>query len=133
MCYPQVVTEIVTFNKQVGTNGYFSFDEAFTDYSSFEFPGVGLNTLVAPMFCDIDISNERGRIRYEVHTQRSSPSLISQVNLLINDYMNTEFPGTWMLIAEWKDAPQFGYPIYIVSFSQNIKVALFMLLTFFTD
>ena len=107
---------LFTFNIQVGTNGYFTFDEAFTDYSSFVFPGVGVNTLVAPYFCDIDVSNERGSIRYEVHTRRTSQSLISKVNSLISDYMNTEYSGSWMLIAEWKNAPQFGGPIYIVSF-----------------
>ena len=93
---------------QVGTNGYFTFDKVFTDYSNFEFPGVGINTLVAPFFCDQDISKGLGTIRYEIHTWKTSEALIAKVNSVINKKMGTEFFGIWMLLAEWRDAPEFG-------------------------
>ena len=100
---------------QVGTNGYFTFDNVFTDYSNFEFPGVGINTLVAPFFCDQDISKGLGSIRYEIHTRKTSEALIAKVNLVINKKMGTDFSGVWTLLAEWKDAPEYGRSHYFVS------------------
>ena len=100
---------------QVGTNGYFSFDKVFTDYATFEFPGIGDVTLVAPFFSDIDISDGIGSISYEVHTRRTSQSLISKIDTIINDQMSTQFSGSWLIIAEWKNVPQFGRSHVFVS------------------
>lgn len=92
-----------------------SFDKVFTDYESFEFPGRGSVTLVAPFFSDIDISDGTGVISYEVHALRHSQTLISEFNTIINDEFGTEFEGTWLLLAEWKKVPQFGRSQFIVS------------------
>ena len=100
---------------QVGTNGYISFDKVFTEYATFEFPGAGQVTLVAPFFSDIDISKGTGRISYEVHTRRNSESLFSKVNSIINEEMGTDFFGAWLLLAEWRNAPEFGRSQTIVS------------------
>ena len=95
---------------QVGTNGYLSFDKVFTDYESFEFPGLGHVTLLAPFFCDIDISKGTGRISYEVHKVSQSEAVFAEVNRIVREKMNTEFSGTWLLVAEWRDVPEFsGY------------------------
>lgn len=101
---------------QVGTNGYLSFDKVFTDYVTFEFPGDGHVTLVAPFFTDIDISKGTGSITYEVHTPKNSEALFSGINAVINDQMKTNFTGSWLIVAEWKNVPEFGGSKYIVCF-----------------
>ena len=100
---------------QVGTNGYLSFDKVFTDYEPFEFPGLGSLSLVAPFFCDIDISDGTGVISYEVHALRHSPTRLAFVSTIVNEEFGTEFEGTWMLVAEWKNVPAFGRREDIVS------------------
>ena len=72
--------------------------------------------LVAPYLTDLDNSYEVGDISYEVHTATTSKSLLSQVNSLIDEHVETQFSGEWMLVAEWKDVPEFGNP-FIVSLS----------------
>ena len=101
---------------QVGTNGYISFDKVFTDYTIFEFPGSEEVTLVAPFFSDIDISKGTGNIKYEVHTLRNSEAVFSDINTIINEYMDADFSGSWLLLAEWKNVPEFGRSQLIVSF-----------------
>ena len=63
--------------------------------------------LVAPFFADIDIT-EGGFIGYEIHTDSTSPSLLSQVNSLISDRTATEFYGAWLLVATWDHVPPYG-------------------------
>ena len=92
---------------QVGTNGYFTFQE-FSDFSAFIFNGNRNLSLVAPFFTDIDISNGIGQIKYEVHTDASSQSILSQVNSLINVHAQTNFNAKWMLVAMWEDVPPYG-------------------------
>lgn len=65
-------------------------------------------TLVAPFFTDIDISKGTGSITYEVHTPTNSEALFSDIHTVINDQMKTNFTGSWLIVAEWKDAPEFG-------------------------
>ena len=47
------------------------------------------------------------RVSYEVHTASTSLSLLSKVNSLIDEHMETQFSGEWMLVAEWKDVHKF--------------------------
>lgn len=92
----------------------------FTNYETFEFPGGGHVILVAPFFSDIDISYGTGRIRYEVHTLKSSEAIFSDINMIINDQMKTEFSGTWLLLAEWRNVPKFAGLQFIVRFSIHL-------------
>ena len=72
--------------------------------------------LIAPYYTDIDISNGVGTISYEVHSDTTSMSLLSKVSSLINEYKQTEFSGEWMLLAEWRDAPKFGYNTEVTTY-----------------
>ena len=92
---------------QVGTNGYFTFD-GFTGYSPFIFNENTTQSLVAPFFTDIDISEGVGQIDYEIHTLTTSQSILSEVNSLINEHTQTEFNGEWLLVATWDNVPPFG-------------------------
>ena len=104
---------------QVGTNGYISFDKVFTDYSPFEYPGNSRVTLVSPFFVDIDTSYGTGKIRYEIHALSQSPALFEDINHIINEQMDAAFAGKWLLLAEWRNCPEFGRSQSIVSFLLN--------------
>ena len=91
---------------QVGTNGYFTF-ATFTGYQPFLFYDNTTVPLVAPFFADIDI-RQGGQICYEIHTEANSLSILSQVNLVINDHAETDFYGEWMLVATWDNVPPYG-------------------------
>ena len=94
------------------------FDHALRSWTPYLFPGSGQNSLAAPFFTDIDISEGVGHIRYEIHTNASSEYLLS-VSTLINEHMGTEFSGEWLMIAEWRDVPAFGQSLNIVSYQYS--------------
>ncbi len=88
------------------TNGLFSFGRSVTYFNPVLFPSSNeYSYLVAPFWADHDI-RPFGSLSYEVHGQTTS--LISQVGTLISEQENTLFNGTWMLVAEWNDAPEYG-------------------------
>ena len=92
------------YSVQVGTNGYFTFD-GFTGYSPFLFNENSSVSLVAPFFTDIDISSGIGEISYEVHNGTVSEPVLTSVDSLINEYMQTDFHGEWLLVAKWDNVP----------------------------
>ena len=116
---------------QVSTNGFFSFDRevSFTNPQLFS-PSFSDAALVAPFWADNDISNRVGAISYEVH---SSGSPISRVSTFISQQQQVQFSGSWMLLAEWNNVPQFNgstddvctklYTLYIF-----IQIALTLIL-----
>ena len=103
---------MIIIHSQVGTNGYFTFD-GFTGFFPFLFNENVRLSLVAPFFADIDI-RRGGQIIYEVHTQSTSSALFSEINLIIEQNLQTEFSGQWLLVATWDDVPPFD-----VSFQTN--------------
>ena len=80
----------------------------YTDYSPFLFHENISYFLVAPFFTDIDISQGVGQIDYEIHTEITSLSLLSEVSLLINEHVQTDFNGEWLLVATWDNVPPYG-------------------------
>ena len=100
---------------QVGTNGYFTFDE-FIDPRPFMFNDNISLSLVAPFFTDIDISEGVGQIVYEVHTLSTSKHVISKVDSIVKKQKQENFKGEWMLVATWEDVPQYETNHNIVSY-----------------
>lgn len=98
----------------MGTNGYFTFRE-FTGYTSFVFDASGNDSLVAPFFTDIDISIGVGQINYEIHTRLTSQNLLSKIDSVVNEQLQANYSGRWMLVAEWNGVPQYGGDPNIVS------------------
>ena len=88
----------------MGTNGYFTFD-GYTGYSPFLFDANSDQSLVAPFFSDIDISYGTGEISYEVHSESVSEPILSSVDTVINEHMQTDFHGEWLLVAKWDNVP----------------------------
>ena len=112
-----VFSLLLLFFDQVCTNGYISFGVATPSIFGVEmFDKFFLTPLVAPYLIDIDHSFGVGNISYEVHTVTTSKPLLSKVNSLIDEHMGSQFSGKWMLVAEWKNVPEYGVP-FIVSFS----------------
>ena len=67
-----------------------------------------IRTIVAPFFTDIDIRGGVGNIEYEVHTNTTSETILSQVNELINNCSGKNFSGEWLLVTSWEDIPLFS-------------------------
>ena len=90
-------------NLQVGTNGYFTFDEYY-GYIPFNFGEDMQYSLVAPFFADFDIRGENnGGVSYEVHRRDTSEDILSTVNSFITDREGTVFNGEWLLVATWTE------------------------------
>ena len=60
---------------------------------------------MAPFWTPISIY-EVGEINYEIHTTSTSESILSSVDSIINEEMQTDFHGKWLLIAKWDNVPQ---------------------------
>ena len=70
------------------------------------FPGE--DYIVAPFWADHDTS-VGGQVSFEVHNSSSGTptALLTRVNAYIRQQLQTDFRGTWMLIAEWREVPYF--------------------------
>ena len=91
---------------QVCPNGYISFGNPESFYIPSLFPSNTSEPGVAPFWEDHAVING-GTISYEVHTNTTSLSLLSQVNQFIRNQQQNTFGGIWMLIAEWDSVPRF--------------------------
>ena len=101
---------------QVGTNGIFSFARRFYFHSPEPFPGASSSSyLVAPFWSDNDISNGVGQVSYEIHPYRTEA--VIWTSKFITEQRQTDFSGSWMLVAEWKNVPEFGSTTTSVSHS----------------
>ena len=113
------------YQLQVCTNGLFSFGtpqpiccpSLFTSTSP-------IQPVIAPFWADINV-NSGGFILYEIHTNSTSSALLTQVNEFIQTQHQNNFAGTWMLVAEWNNVPQFGSTrpvsyiiVYLTSFGR---------------
>ena len=74
------------------------------------FPGSNNDYIVAPFWADNDITHE-GQISYESH---QGTDLLTHVSFFIRQLLQTDFSGTWMLVAEWEDVPQTSGSLIIV-------------------
>jgi len=64
--------------------------------------------LVTPFWSDNDISKGFGQVSYEVHSFQSDA--MAWVSTFISQQQQVDFTGSWMLIAEWKNVPQYLGP-----------------------
>ena len=99
---------------QVITNGYFSLDAQFVSYIPHRFPLVD-QYLLAPFWSDVDITNGVGTIQYEVHSRTTGGTPLQDVSEFISNEGNVVFEAEWMLVAEWREVPQWGTPTSVVN------------------
>ena len=50
----------------------------------------------------------QGEIRYRVYNEPLAPEVKDASAFLRNKGFSTDFEGSWMMVAEWRDVPQFG-------------------------
>ena len=105
----------IFFSLKVSTNGIISFGRPFSSHSPHLFPGTSFyNYLVAPFWTDTDITEGVGEVSYLVYDKSQSESL-SWVSTYISQQQQISFTGTWMLVAEWRDVPEYLGDTSIVS------------------
>ena len=98
---------LLYFQTQVSTNGILSFGQAFTFHYPEHFPGSSSSSyLVAPFWADNDITNGQGQVSYEVHDIPTEG--MEWVGTFVSQQEQTSFSPSWMMVAEWKEVPQFG-------------------------
>lgn len=60
--------------------------------------------IVAPFWADHD--PRPGQISYEIHS--ANTDILIVVNRFIRQQSGTAFEGSWMLLANWDDIPEYG-------------------------
>lgn len=59
--------------------------------------------LIAPFWADFDTTSG-GTVSYEIHDRQNSPDLVGRVDsFLANEYGDSDFQGSWMLVAFWEN------------------------------
>ena len=92
-----------------------SFGRPFPHHSPHLFPATSVyNHVVAPFWTDNDITGGVGEVSYQVYNNSLSESL-SWVSTYISQQQQVNFNGTWMLVAEWRDVPEYLGDATIVS------------------
>jgi hypothetical protein len=91
----------------VDTNGLITFGRQVLGSTPETFPtenaDIFWSYIVAPFWSDADTSTN-GSVYWEIHTVEQSAAMINQVsNLVQSQYPESQFSGTWMLVATWKD------------------------------
>ena len=88
------------------TNGLISFDNPLTTFFNQQFPG-GVSTLflIAPFWDDVN-TNDGGTISYEIHT---SGSVLQSVSDYVQNQINTDFEGYWMMVVFWDRVAPFSF------------------------
>ena len=88
-------------------NGIISFGRPFPSHSPNLFPGTSFyNYLVSPFWSDNDITNNVGEVSYQIYNESQSEAL-TFISTYINQQQQVQFTGTWMLVAEWKNVPEY--------------------------
>ena len=103
----------------------FSFGSTFISTSTSPFSSTSAqNYVIAPFWSDIDISRGYGNIKYQSYYYNfdgsTARSLLNQVSTFINGQLDTSFSGTWMLVAEWDQVPEYSESTSLVGSIQII-------------
>ena len=93
---------------QVLSEGAIMFDSPLTLYTPQQHPLEGFlaRFQIASVFHADHDPRSSGTVRYRVFTMASDPVLrVSQ--FIRNRNISESFMGTWMLLVEWRDVPEF--------------------------
>lgn len=84
-----------------------SFGRPFTSRNSESFPSSTIDVFwryIAAVFWADWLTLTSGTVSWELHTALSSQSLLEEVDDLIQrEYGDTNFTGSWMLVAFWEN------------------------------
>ncbi|XP_063074849.1 IgGFc-binding protein-like [Engraulis encrasicolus] len=82
----------------VSSNGFLTFENAWTGWSPYKFPAYAHRNIIAPLWTDID-NSRRGTISYREYT---SGSVLQQATTDINQYFpDINFSASWVFVATW--------------------------------
>ena len=106
-----------------------SFGSEFFGWSATPFPSTDFNTrasyLAAPYWSDVDIRRE-GEICYVVYRRGDTTpfgnNTLARVSTLVSNQTNTNFTGSWMLLAHWDRVHPYPHGSYsgpVVSNSED--------------
>ena len=106
---------------QVTSNGLITLGAASFDCCPVTFDSIppDATPFVAPYWVDNDPSTE-GNVSYEVHGQRSP--LLQDISEFISRNQSTVFSGVWMLIASWRDLPEFSFEDLVSTYVYDMEV-----------
>ncbi len=96
-----------------------------------KFPSIAHHSFVAPFWADVNIDNTDvvGEVSYEAHDSSTGGDLLDEVSSFVSEEEGVQFSGTWMLVAEWSNVPEWGQPVIVVGKRDMIyKVSLTSLL-----
>lgn len=99
-----------SYHLQVSTNGYISFERAFTESRRNHF---NYTFILAPFWSDIDTFCA-GEVVYTTYTrnehQQGVNSLLDDVSSFLRESGEaaSEFIATWMLVVQWNEVPHLG-------------------------
>ena len=83
-------------------------------YQSRRFPLEESIQILSVFLSDHD-ARTQGQIRYRVYNEPSAPEVKVASTFLRNKGFSEYFEGSWMIVAEWRDVPQFGTDFSAVS------------------
>ena len=97
---------------QVTSNGLITLGAASFDCCPVTFDSISpeATPFVAPYWVDNDPSTD-GNVSYEVHGQGSQ--LLQDISEFISRDQSIVFSGVWMLIASWRDLPEFSFEDHV--------------------
>ena len=105
--YKYVILSTCSTPNQVETNGLITFGRQVLSSTPETFPtenaDIFWSYIVAPFWSDANTSTN-GSVYWEIHIVEQSAAMLNQVsNLVQSQYPESQFSGTWMLVATWKD------------------------------
>nr|XP_055042506.1 alpha-tectorin-like [Misgurnus anguillicaudatus] len=91
----------------VNNNGHLTFNESWSNFFPYSFPGYGGRDIIAPFWTDFD-NRFRGVISYRQYT---SGSVLTQATQDINQYFpDLSFSASCVFVATWDRVPYAFYP-----------------------
>ena len=89
----------------MSTDGYFSLGSTPPSSTLYTFSSFRSYSVVAPFAADTSITY-RGSVRYNTFT--TGDTNINIVSSHIRSELGGSFSGTWMIVADWYNVPQYG-------------------------
>ena len=113
----------------MSTDGYFSIGSIPLSSTLDTFSNSSNYSIVAPFAADTSITY-RGSVRYNTFT--TGDTNINTVSSYIRSQLGGSFSGSWMIVADWYNVPQYGgstvsvcTPTLIVSHSNCVSAFCF--------
>lgn len=94
---------------QVLSDGAITFDRPIRLYTPLQFPLRNrlFDLQIVSVFLADHDPRESGQVRYAVATGTASQNVQAVSSFIRNKGFSDDFNGNWMLVAEWRDVPEY--------------------------